>query len=98
MGRRMVPFEIQAEWVAYQQIFGAQLEQMSAYLARSAKAEKSRLKAMAADLGVATEQIPNIPELDDHDARKAAVRSKVSKMRLAPGVMRITDHTQEGSG
>lgn len=76
-GQRLVPFQIQAEWVLYQQVFQEQLNHLSSYLARNAKAEKKRLARIQEELaeGPGT-QIPMA--LDDRDARKAALRTKIA--------------------
>jgi hypothetical protein len=42
-GRRMVPLQIQFEWLEYQQLFDDLLKRFGAQLARSAKAEKKRV-------------------------------------------------------
>jgi len=86
MGERLVPFEIQSQWVAYQQILGAQLEQMSAYLARSAKAEKKRIERIQESLDEAgqPEAAPDIG-MSDRDARKAELRTRVAGMTRPPG-------------
>lgn len=78
MGQRLVPFQIQSEWAIYQQTFQAQLEQMSSYLARSAKAEKKRLTRINEDLA---EALPNDQPLaivgGDRKSRKAALWARV---------------------
>lgn len=81
MGERLVPFQIQSEWALYQQTFGAQLEQMSSYLARAAKAEKKRLTRLAENLGAPIEPVPGEVPLaivgGDRKARKAALWARV---------------------
>lgn len=76
MGQRLVPFQIQAEWVSYQRVFGQQLEQMSSYLARQAKAETKRLARIQQDLTPAAAASNALS--DDRDARKAALRTKIA--------------------
>jgi len=84
MGQRLVPFQIQSEWAVYQQTFQAQLEQMSTYLARSAKAEKARLTRIQESLAsiedpAAANLTPAGPSLvGDRKARKAELWSRVS--------------------
>jgi len=83
MGQRLVPFQIQSEWALYQQTFGAQLEQMSSYLARAAKAEKGRLKRLAESMAplddlVADSGGPPIAIVGgDRKSRKAALWRRV---------------------
>jgi len=81
MGRELVPFQIQAEWVLYQQTFQSQLEQMSSYLARQAKSEKKRLERLHTSL----KDDPAPPPPEDHDARKRAVRIKARGLQAAVG-------------
>jgi len=72
LGERLVPFQIQSEWALYQQTFQGQLEALSSYLARQAKAEKKRLERIEQDL--ASE--PAAEEPMDRDARKQALWKK----------------------
>ena len=44
LGERLVPVQLQAEWVEYKLIFDDLLKRLSAQLARQAKAEKGRLE------------------------------------------------------
>lgn len=76
MGQRLVPFQIQAEWVQYQQIFQGQMEMFSSYLARSAKAEKARLKRITDDLGEqpAAQAVAGMTR----EQRKAELRARMS--------------------
>lgn len=88
MGQRLVPFQIQAEWVQYQQIFQGQMEMMSSYLARSAKAEKSRLKRIAEDLGelAAVKPIP----AGTREQRKAELRARMSGRPISPNIEEVS--------
>jgi len=78
MGQRLVPFQIQAEWVQYQQIFQGQMEMFSSYLARSAKSEKARLKRIAEDLGAGSETVPGLGSGVTREERKAELRKRMS--------------------
>ena len=88
MGQRLVPFQIQSEWVIYQQTFQAQLEQMSSYLARAAKAEKKRLERISEQLIEALPAVgaPPAAPIGDRDARKAELRARMATG--LPGVHR----------
>jgi len=91
-GERLVATQIQAEWVEYQQIFQGQLEQLSAYLARSAKAERRRLRRLQEERDELSDQAlqPDplsrpAPPLSPHSSRKAELRRLVAaRVGLAP--------------
>lgn len=76
LGERLVPLQLQFEWLEYQQIFDDLLKRFSAQLARQAKAEKTRVKRLLdpSDQPIKREP-PQPPPLDP----KSAVRSRVAQ-------------------
>lgn len=82
-GKRLVPEQIQAEWQEYQLIFNDLLQRQSALLARSAKAEKERLKSLAQESEQPAAQLSLLPS----GSSKAALRS-VAAERLGLGPLR----------
>ncbi len=87
-GERLVPQQIQAEWLEYQQIFESVLQRLSAQLARQAKSEKSRIDSLIPD-----EPSHREPSRQDH---KAELRSRAAEMRgLASFRPRNGRHPQE---
>ena len=75
-GERLVPSQIQGEWIEYQQIFESILQRLSAQLARQARSEKLRLESL-------------IPEEPSHrepsrQDRKAELRRRAAVMRGVP--------------
>jgi len=83
MGVRVTPLQIQAEWTEYQQIFNDQLERLSAYLARAAKAEKERVRRIQETLEEASPDVREVPHGDRH-ALKAELRRRVLAGGAAP--------------
>lgn len=77
LGQRLVPFQIQAEWADYQEIFQELLQRQSTYLARQAKAEKARLEQLA-QLTQEPEPEHSQPPLSD---RKAELRRRAAELR-----------------
>lgn len=49
MGRRVVPFQIQAEWIEYKVTFDDIFSKLSAALARQAKVHKAMMAELAAE-------------------------------------------------
>jgi len=84
LGQRLVPEQIQAEWLEYQLIFSDLLNRQSAQLARHAKAEKERLKALQEALP--QESAPQLSLLP-RGSSKAALRSAAAD-RLGLGHLR----------
>lgn len=87
-GQRLVPFQIEAEWRSYQQVFQAQLEQFGAYLARAAKAEQKRLRRLAEQAGDAVDRPP--PPATDRGSRKRELWR-----RLRTGGVPADNHAQK---
>jgi len=75
MGERLVPFQVQAEWLLYQTAFQSQLEVMGAYLARAAKAEKKKNTEAAEALSAEPDTQPTFP-VDDRKQRKIALHRR----------------------
>lgn len=84
-GQRLVPLQIQMEWLEYQQIFDDVLKRFSAQLARQARAEKDRLKKMMPEPSSEGRSQPDVHPLSDHLSRKNALRSRVARARGVPG-------------
>lgn len=80
-GERLVPLQIHAEWIEYQQIFDDILTRWSASLARDAKSEKKRVDRLSGDL-------EHIPPPRDIATVKAALRTQAASMhgRTIPGI------------
>ncbi len=74
-GQRLVPLQVQLEWLEYQQIFDDLLKRFSAQLARQEKNEKSRLQVL---LG-SPENSP--PVRHDPANHKAELRSRAALLR-----------------
>lgn len=72
-GERLVPQQIQSEWLEYQQIFESVLQRLSAQLARQAKSEKLRIESL-----IPEEPSRREPSRQD---RKAELRSRAAEMR-----------------
>lgn len=82
-GQSVVPDQIVAEWVEYQQTFNRLLERFSALLARQAKAEKKRIERLA-------EMVD--PSALEHQApadRKADLRRRAAQLRGLPTSPRV---------
>jgi len=73
-GERLVPQQIQAEWLEYQQIFESVLQRLSAQLARQARSEKLRIESLIPE--GPTERVPASPR-----AHKQELRSRAAAMR-----------------
>lgn len=71
MGRRRVPFQIEAEWIEYKIAFDDIYTKLNAALARQAKLQKGLMKQI-----VAQEEDPQQTELELDP--KAAVRRKAA--------------------
>lgn len=76
LGERLVPLQLQAEWVEYKLIFDDLLKRLSAQLARQAKAEKSRLEAQLPLGDQFSEPLPSAPA-----SSKAELRRKAAAQR-----------------
>ena len=72
-GERLVPMQIQGEWIEYQQIFESILQRLSAQLARQARSEKLRLESL-----IPEEPSHREPSRHDH---KADLRKRANAMR-----------------
>ena len=72
-GERLVPMQIQGEWIEYQQIFESILQRLSAQLARQARSEKLRLESL-----IPEEPSHREPSRHDH---KAELRKRSNAMR-----------------
>jgi len=79
-GERLVPLQIEVEWLEYQQIFTDILSRFGAQLARDAKAEKKRIE-------VALDGPQHHPEGSSQGMSKQQLRSKVARERGVPQVM-----------
>ena len=77
-GQRLVPLQIQFEWIEYQQIFDDVLKRFSAQLARGAKAEKKRLKSA---LSPETPEAQPVSSQEEKAVYKARLRSRVAAQR-----------------
>lgn len=77
MGRRVVPFQIQAEWVEYKVAFDDIFSKLSAALARQSKLHKSMIEQSV----VEPEQAAPI----EMEGRKADVRRRAATRALAVG-------------
>ena len=77
-GQRLVPLQIQFEWIEYQQIFDDVLKRFSAQLARGAKAEKKRLKSA---LSPETAETQPVSSQEEAAVYKARLRSRVAAQR-----------------
>ena len=75
-GERLVPMQIQGEWIEYQQIFESILQRLSAQLARQARSEKLRLESL-----IPSEPSHREPSRQDH---KADLRKRANAMRGLP--------------
>lgn len=75
-GEALVPAQIVAEWAEYQQIFNDLLQRFSASLARQAKAEKARIKALS-------ESIDESPQQELPLNHKSAIRSRAAALHLS---------------
>jgi hypothetical protein len=76
-GQRLVPVQIQAEWLTYRQIFDDVLTRLGAQLARQAKAHNESIRAQL-ELGLpegAQDDIGSVTE------RKAALRRRFAESR-----------------
>ena len=82
-GQRLVPVQIQAEWLTYRQIFDDVLTRLGAQLARQAKAHAKSVRAQL-DLG-----LPESQEAGSLTERKHALRMRFAQARGMP-VMRPT--------
>lgn len=82
-GQRLVPLQIQYEWIEYQLLFNDILTRFGSQLARQAKSEKKRVKAQLQD------QHPEpSPQLElspmhhsDLSAHKSELRRRVAQSR-----------------
>ena len=72
-GERLVPSQIQGEWIEYQQIFESILQRLSAQLARQARSEKLRLESL-----IPEEPSHREPSRKDH---KAELRKRANALR-----------------
>lgn len=73
-GQPLVPQQIRAEWLEYQQIFDDVLQRLSAQLARQAKSEKRRLESLF-------DQQPLSRDVPPPRSKKEELRSRVAAMR-----------------
>lgn len=93
LGQRLVPEQIQAEWLEYQLIFTDLLQRQSAMLARAAKEERKRLKRLAESS--APEPAPQLDLLPSR-GRKAALRSQAAdRLGLGPLRQSLSKSVQE---
>jgi hypothetical protein len=81
-GHRVVPAQIQAEWLDYKIIFNDILARFGAQLARSAKAEKKRIEKQLA-LPEAAQKVHQLTLTVDAEERKKELRRRVFGGRLA---------------
>lgn len=76
-GHRLVPQQIHAEWIEYQQLLDDLLKRLSAQLARQAKAEKVRVKQLLEQqqthLELAQEHAAHVPL---RNGRKSELRRR----------------------
>ncbi|GMR14269.1 MAG: hypothetical protein BMS9Abin29_2514 [Gemmatimonadota bacterium] len=85
-GRSLVPDEILWQWFEYQQVFNDLLQRYSAQLARAAKAEKSRIKALS-------------EALDPQPSSRPLPRSHKAELRARAAALRglgVPSRTHEG--
>ena len=85
LGRRMTPVQIEAEWREYQQIFDSILTRLGAQLARQAKAERERIKALSGMVEAPSAEPAGHAMPEDPRQRKLALWGKVHEQRAAAG-------------
>lgn len=92
-GQRLVPAQIQAEWLEYQLIFDDLLSRMSSSLARQAKAERKRLRRLAEAEPSSTSDSPQLQLLPNGSgsSSKAQLRS-LAAQRLGLGSLQRQFH------
>lgn len=96
LGQRLVPAQIQAEWLEYQLIFGDLLQRQSAMLARAAKEERKRLRRLSEHS--VSESPPHVTQLDllPPASRKAALRSQAAdRLGLGPFRSKLSEQTSQ---
>lgn len=78
-GERLVQRQIQAEWFEYQQIFNDLLQRLSAQLARQARSEKKRVRALVQSSQASDPSPPPQRELPlPTHSRKSELRRRYS--------------------
>ena len=86
-GQRLVPLQVQAEWLTYQQIFDDVLKRLGAQLARQAKAEKGRLDQFLLEHPESFEPPSlRLSSQDDLRSRKDAIRERFAQRRAGNAV------------
>ena len=91
-GQRLVPLQVQAEWLTYQQIFDDVLQRLGAQLARQAKFQKESLKRHLEE-HPSDGPTSSSPRLDDLQERKNALRQRFAQAR-APLLVRSQSSAQ----
>ncbi len=94
-GQRLVPLQVQAEWLTYQQIFDDVLTRLGAQLARQAKSRSDELKR---HLKEHPEQLQLLDEsvlpLNDLQERKNALRHRFAQHRAPQLAFRSSSSAQ----
>lgn len=76
-GHRLVPMQIHAEWIEYQQLLDDLLKRLSAQLARQARSEKARLRKLLEDQSSQLELEPSSrPHVVRGNGRKSELRRR----------------------
>lgn len=92
-GQRLVPLQVQAEWLTYQQIFDDVLQRLGAQLARQAKAESDRLKRFLKE-HPEVDSAEQLASLSDVQERKNALRQRFAAQRAPQLVFRSQSSAQ----
>lgn len=92
-GQRLVPLQLQAEWLTYQQIFDDVLQRLGAQLARQSKAESDRLKRYLRENPEQPHDDQVLP-LNDLQERKNALRRRFAEQRAPQVVLRSQSSAQ----
>ena len=92
-GQRLVPLQVQAEWLTYQQIFDDVLTRLGAQLARQQKFRNEELKKLLVEHP--SDVQPSSPHLNGSDLqeRKSALRQRFAQAR-APLIARSQPSAQ----
>lgn len=90
-GQRLVPLQVQFEWLEYQQIFDDLLKRLSAQLARQARSEKARVKRLLKEPSETVEASspPSSPSPKDPASYKQALRSRAAQLRGLPSAASV---------
>lgn len=93
-GQRLVPLQVQAEWLTYQQIFDDVLQRLGAQLARQAKAESDRLKRYLRENPEPAQEPQLSLSTGEAAAHKDALRRRFAKHRAPQLVFRSQSSAQ----